>query len=127
MKKRNIDLLRAERKKNAALRTNIKVLVRECELLKSRMDANTGNRAVERYQTALNLLKQREMKLNWGKGILDAMAIYLADKYGVNGVLRIPGPDMDLLKSKTLMTANDHDSIIVKVMQKENHDDSGCR
>ena len=66
MKTRNIDLLRAERKENAALRTNIKVLVRECELLKNRLDAGTGNRAV-RYQTSMNLLKQRETKLNWEK------------------------------------------------------------
>lgn len=122
MKKRNIDLLRDERKKNAALRTNIKVLVRECELLKSRLDASAGNGAA-RYQTSLMLMKQREASLNRAKDILDAMAIYLASKYGENGELRIPHADMDLLKSNVLMTTVDHDSIIVKVMDKENHDD----
>lgn len=124
MKTRNIDLLRAERKKNAALRTNIKVLVSECEFLKSRLDANTGNRAV-RYQTSMNLLKRRQIELNRAKNVLDAMAIYLASKYGDNGELRIPRPDMDLLKSNILTTMVDRDSttIIIKVMRRENHDD----
>jgi len=121
MKTRNIDLLRAERKKNAALRTNIKVLVRECELLKSRLDAGAGN-GTARYQTSLTLMKQREASLNRAKDVLDAMAIFLASKYGDNGELRIPRPDMDLLKSNVLTTMVDRDSttIIVKVMRKEN-------
>lgn len=121
MKTRNIDLLRAERKKNAALRTNIKVLVRECELLKSRLDASPKNGATG-YQASLTLLKHREMNMNRAKNVLDAMAIYLASKYGDNGVLRVPRPDMDLLKSNILTTTLDRDSttIIVKVMRKEN-------
>ena len=50
------------------------------------------------------------------------MAIYLALKYGDNGVLRIPSPDMDLTKNNILTTMLDRDSttIIVKVMSKEN-------
>ena len=122
MKTRNIDLLRDERKKNAALRTNIKVLVRECELLKSRLNAGAGNGA-ERYQASLTLMKQREASLSRANDILDAMAIYLADKYGENGELRIPRPDMDLLKSNILTTTAGCDSIIVKVVRRENHDD----
>lgn len=122
MKTRNIDLLRAERKENAALRTNIKVLVRECELLKNRLDAGTGNRTV-RYQASLTLMKQKEKNLNRAKDVLDAMAIYLASKYGDNGELRIPRPDMDLLKSNILTTTAGCDSIIVKVVRRENHDD----
>lgn len=124
MKTRNIDLLRAERKENAALRTNIKVLVRECELLKNRLDIDTGNGAA-RYQTSLTLMKQKEKNLNRAKNVLDAMAIYLALKYGDNGVLKIPRPDMDLLKRNALTTMANGDSItiIVNVVRKENHDD----
>lgn len=122
MKKRNIDLLRDERKKNEALQTNIKVLVRECELLKSRLDAGAGNGA-ERYQASLMLMKQREASLSRAKDILDTMAIYLATKYGENGELRIPRPDMDLLKSNILTTTADRDFITVKVLQKENPND----
>jgi len=119
MKKRNIDMLRDERKKNAALRTNIKVLVRECELLKSRLDAGAGNGAAS-HQASLMLMKQMEASLSRAKDVLDAMAIYLADKYGKNGELRIPRPDMDLLKSNVLTTMVDRDSttIIVKVVRK---------
>lgn len=123
MEKRNIDLLRDERKKNEVLRTNIKVLVRECELLKSRLDAADGGTGTVRRQASLILMKQREASLSKAKDVLDAMAIYLATKYGDNGVLRIPHPDLDLLKSNILTTTANHDSIIVKVMQRENHDD----
>lgn len=119
MKKRNIDLLREERKKNEALQTNVKVLVRECELLKSRMDTSAGNGAA-RYQASLSLMKQRENNLNRAKDVLDAMAMYLASKYGDNGELRIPRPDMDLLKSNAINTVMDHDSIIVRVMRTGN-------
>jgi hypothetical protein len=117
MKKRNIDLLREERKKNKALQTNVKVLVRECELLKSRLDTSAGNGAA-RYQTSLALLKQRENNLNHAKDVLDAMAIYLASKYGDNGVLRIPRPDLYLLKSNALTTTADRNFIVVKVVRK---------
>lgn len=117
MKKRNIDLLREERKKNEALQTNVKVLVRECELLKSRLDTSTGNGAA-RYQTSLALLKQRENNLNRAKDVLDAMAMYLASKYGDDGVLRIPRPNMDFLKSNALATTADRDFIVVKVVRK---------
>lgn len=119
MKKRNIDLLREERKKNEALQTNVKVLVRECELLKSRLDTSAGNGAA-RYQTSLTLLKQKEMQLKKASDALDAMAIYLVLKYGDNGVLKIPRPDRDLLKRNALTTmANgDYITIIVNVMRK---------
>lgn len=117
MKKRNIDLLREERKKNEALQTNVKVLVRECELLKSRLDTSAGNGAA-RYQASLTLLKQKEMQLKKASDVLDAMAIYLALKYGDNGVLRIPRPNMDLLKSNALATTADRDFIVVKVVRK---------
>lgn len=117
MKKRNIDLLREERKKNAALRTNVKVLVRECELLKSRLDAGGGNGAAG-YQASQTLLRRREESLNRAKDVLDAMAIHLVSKYGDNGELRIPRPDMDLLKSNILTTTADRDFIIVKAVRK---------
>jgi len=117
MKKRNIDLLRDERKKNAALRTNIKVLVRECELLKSRLDAGAGI-GVARYQASLSLMKQKEMQLKKASDVLDAMAIFLASKYGDDGVLRIPRPDMDLLKNNILTTTADRHFIIIKTMRK---------
>lgn len=117
MKKRNIDLLREERKKNEALQTNVKVLVRECELLKSRLDTSAGNGAA-RYQASLSLMKQKEMQLKKASDVLDAMAIYLALKYGDNGVLRIPRPNMDLLKSNALATTADRDFIVVKVVRK---------
>ncbi|GEM_PF-6360140 len=121
MKKRNIDLLREERKKNAALRTNVKVLVRECELLKGRLDADGGNGAAG-YQASHILLRRREESLNRAKDVLDAMAIHLVSKYGDNGELRIPRPDMDMLKSNALNTMMDHDSIIVRVMRTGNAD-----
>lgn len=122
MKKRNIDLLRDERKKNEALQTNIKVLVRECELLKGRLDASPKS-GTTGYQASLTLMKQREASLNRAKDVLDAMAIFLATKYGENGELRIPRPDMDLLKSNILTTTADRDFITVKVLQKENPND----
>lgn len=123
MKKRNIDLLRDERKKNEVLRTNINVLVRECELLKSRLDAADGGTGTVRRQASLILMKQREASLSKAKDVLDAMAIYLATKYGDNGELRIPRLDMDLLKSNILTTTADRDFITVKVLQKENPND----
>ena len=122
MKKRNIDLLRDERKKNEALRTNVKVLVRECELLKSRLDASPKNGATG-DRASLTLLKHREMNMNRAKNVLDAMAIFLATKYGENGELHIPRPDMDLPKSNILTTTADRDFITVKVMQRENPND----
>ena len=122
MKKRNIDLLRDERKKNAVLQTNVKVLVRECELLKSRLDESPKSSATG-YQASLTLLKQREMNMNRAKNVLDAMAIFLASKYGDNGELHIPRLDMDLLKSNILTTTADRDFITVKVLQKESPND----
>lgn len=65
-------------------------------------------------------MKQREMQLKKASDVLDAMAIYLASKYGDNGVLRIPRPDMGLLKNNILTTTADRDSIIIKTIPKEN-------
>jgi hypothetical protein len=113
MGKRNIDLLREERKKNEQLeaqleqsRTNVKVLKTECERLVANGAHYTG--VPTAADAEKRKIKQKTAELAEARILVDAVLLSLVKRFGLDGdALSIPGADVEGLKTHAVKITRD--------------------
>lgn len=135
-KKRNIDMLREARKRNAELetelarsKTNVKVLVNECETLKASLDNAGGKVNALPYgaiASRLDWCAKREAELNRAAEAIKRARLALAAtlystvaRYGVDGTLVIPSADEEETKRHRIAVTPVEDGFVVKVFERQ--------